>query len=304
MKFISPDRDLQSVSRDPEFPSLNVFLLGRRITCMTVPAMIEGIHTACKTNSRLTIGSYNIHSFNLSMIHPWFYDYFQKVDIAMCDGIGILKAIQYMGLKLPLPYRVTYTVLIPEVLRHCDQQGFSVFLLGAAQDHVSAAVKNLSKQYPSMEVNSHHGFFDMNDPQQNEAVIQAVNKAKPNVVMVGMGNPRQEEWIRLHGDRLNANVIMLGGAVIKRLGGVTSDCPQWISDMGLEWFYRLCQEPRRLGTRYLIGNPAFALQVILGKAFGSTLKVEPMLPMQNILRPISELQAEREKTTDRYLNLR
>jgi N-acetylglucosaminyldiphosphoundecaprenol N-acetyl-beta-D-mannosaminyltransferase len=276
METLIPSAIVQNASDVDTLPSLNVYLLGRRITCMTIPAMIQAIDAACKNDTRLTIGSYNVHSFNLSMIHPWFYELFQSIEIAMCDSVGILKAIEFMGVKLPLEYRVTYTMLMPEVLKHCNANDFSVFLLGAAEDHLSEAMGNLSKKYPSMRVSGQHGFFAMNDPKQNDAVIEKINAAKPNVLIVGMGNPRQEEWVRLYGHRLNANVIMLGGAVIKRIAGVASDCPEALSNAGLEWFYRLVQEPSRLGVRYLVGNPAFALQVILAKSFSSELHIEPL----------------------------
>ena len=288
-------KDPPSAEQLGTLSSINVHLLGRRITCMTIPAMVDAIHSACMSDSRLTIGSYNVHSFNMSMIHPWFYNFFQTVEITMCDGVGILKAIEYMGLKLPFDYRVSYTALMPEVLNHCDLHGFSVYLLGAAQDHVDAACNNLSRHYSSLKVDGHHGFFSMQDSEQNEAVIERINAAHPDVLIVGMGNPRQEEWIRLYGDRLNANVIMLGGAVIKRFAGVTSDCPKCISDLGLEWLARLCLEPRRLGTRYLIGNSAFMLQVILAKAFSSRLTVEPLTSVQ--VRKISSFFHKAAKTT-------
>ena len=94
--------------------SLNVHLLSRRITCMTVPAIVEAIHTACVTKNKITVAHYNVHGFNLSMQLPWFYNFLQGADITHCDGSGILKAISYMGLKLPIQYRASYTALMPE----------------------------------------------------------------------------------------------------------------------------------------------------------------------------------------------
>ncbi|HEY9832430.1 MAG TPA: WecB/TagA/CpsF family glycosyltransferase [Stenomitos sp.] len=257
-------------------PNLNVHLLSRRITCMPVPAIIEAIHTACIQNRKITVANYNVHSFNLSMLLPWFYNFLQSAEITHCDSTGILKALEFMGLKLPLEYRASYTALMPQLLEHCNKQGFSIFLLGSKPECLETALAQLKDEYPNIRVDGHHGYFDIEDLDQNEAVIQKINRVKPNILVVGMGMPRQENWIRLHGSRLNVNVIMAGGAVIDRLAGIVSDCPAILSEWGLEWLYRLCREPKRLAVRYLLGNPAFVLLLALAKFYASPLEVEDL----------------------------
>jgi UDP-N-acetyl-D-mannosaminuronic acid transferase (WecB/TagA/CpsF family) len=79
--------------------------------------------------------NYNVHSFNLSMQIPWFYSFLQSSEIAHCGSVGILKATEWMGLKLPLQYRASYTLLMPKLPEHCDRQEFSIFLLGAKPEH-------------------------------------------------------------------------------------------------------------------------------------------------------------------------
>jgi len=238
-------------------PSLNVHMLARRITFMTVPAIVEAIHTACTEGKKITVANYNVHSFNLSMQLPWFYNFLQSAEIAHCDSVGILKALGYMGLNLPLQYRASYTILMPKLLEHCNQHGFSIFLLGSKPQYLEAALERLRRQYPNIGLAGHHGYFAMEDPDQNEAVIQQINQVKPHILVVGMGMPIQENWIRLHRSRLNVNVFMPGGAVIDRLAGVVSDCPAFVFNLGSEWLYRLSREPKRLAARYLLGNPAF-----------------------------------------------
>ncbi|HEY9614266.1 WecB/TagA/CpsF family glycosyltransferase [Allocoleopsis sp.] len=255
-------------------PSLNVHLLSRRITCMPVPAIVEAIHRACVQERKITVANYNVHSFNLSMLLPWFYNFLQSAEITHCDSTGILKALEFMGLKLPLDYRASYTALMPELLKHCNKQGFSIFLLGSKPEYLEAALDKLRSKYPNIRSDGHHGYFDIENLEQNEAVIQKINRANPNILIVGMGMPLQENWIRLHRSRLNVNVIMPGGAVIDRLAGIVSDCPAFLSQWGLEWLYRLCREPKRLAVRYLLGNPAFVLLLALAKFYASPLEVE------------------------------
>lgn len=266
-------------------PNFNIYLLGRRITCMTVPAIIEAIHVACVEGMKLTVANYNVHSFNLSMQMPWFYNFLQGAEITHCDSVGILKAIQYLGLKLPLQYRASYSLLMPQLLEHCDRYGFSVFLLGAKPECSKAAIAQLRQRYPNIRVDGHHGYFDMKDPQQNTRVVQQINRAKPNVLVVGMGMPIQENWIRQNRHQLDTNVIMPGGAIIDRLSGKVPDCPELLSNLGLEWLYRLCREPKRLAARYLLGNTAFVFHIALAKAFSHSIKVEWMHPITRARKP-------------------
>jgi N-acetylglucosaminyldiphosphoundecaprenol N-acetyl-beta-D-mannosaminyltransferase len=256
-------------------PSVTVDLLGRRITCMTVPAIVDSIGDALLADRRLVVAHYNAHGFNLSMLMPWFYEFLQSADITHCDGKGVLKAISSMGLDLPNDYRVTYTQLMPRLLAFCNWHGFSLFLLGGKPETNEQALQHLRQQYSNMHIAGHHGYFRIEDPVENDAVVQLINRVKPDILLVGMGMPRQENWIRCNQSALTVNVIMAGGAVIDRLAGIVPDCPDWIWKLGFEWLYRLGREPRRLGVRYVLGNPVFGLTVLLAKALGHTLTIAP-----------------------------
>jgi N-acetylglucosaminyldiphosphoundecaprenol N-acetyl-beta-D-mannosaminyltransferase len=268
---------------------------------MTTSALVDSIHTACVEGTKLTVANYNVHSFNLSMQIPWFYNFLQSAEIAHCDSVGILKAIHFMGLKLPLQYRASYSLLMPELLEHCNQHGFSVFLLGAKPECLEAAVHQLQKQYPHIKIDGHHGYFDMNDTQQNSKVVQKINQIKPNILIVGMGMPLQENWIRLNRHQLNVNVIMLGGAIIDRFAKVVPECPTFLSNIGLEWLYRLYREPKRLGARYLLGNPAFVLHIILAKALSYPLKVRQMEPIRSAQEVMQSSISETDQIRSKYL---
>jgi N-acetylglucosaminyldiphosphoundecaprenol N-acetyl-beta-D-mannosaminyltransferase len=209
---------------------------------------------------------------------PWYYHFLQSAEITHCDSIGILKAIRWMGLNLPRNYRASYTLLMPKVLEKCNEHGFSVFLLGSKPENLEAALTRLSQQYPNINFFGHHGYFDKEDPKQNQAVIQQINQTKPHVLVVGMGMPIQEDWIQKHRNSLHINAIMLGGAIIDRLAGIVPDCPSFIADKGLEWLYRFCREPKRLAARYLLGNPAFVLHIALAKFYASPLRVQAIQP--------------------------
>jgi N-acetylglucosaminyldiphosphoundecaprenol N-acetyl-beta-D-mannosaminyltransferase len=243
-----------------EYPSFEVHLLGRRISCMTVDAIIEAVHRACLERDKITIANYNVHSFNLSMQLPWFYNFLQESEFAICDSVGILKAIRYMGLDVPFAYRASFTLLMPKLLEHCDTHKLSLFLLGAKPAVLDLALENVRRRYPNIRLAGQHGYF-----ANSRETVEKINAFGTQVLMVGMGMPRQERWILENRDNLQVNAILPGGAAIDRLAGIVPDCLNFLSNLGLEWFYRLCQEPKRLSARYLLGNPAFALQIALAR---------------------------------------
>ncbi|WP_218081558.1 WecB/TagA/CpsF family glycosyltransferase [Anthocerotibacter panamensis] len=257
---------VEMMNLPPEkLPTLDVLLLGRRITCITIPALLEAISNVCREGRKLLVSSYNVHSFNLSMQLPWFYDFLKSVDIAPCDGMGIMGAIRYMGVALPLDYRASTTLLMPRLLEQCNDQGTALFLLGAKPEESKVAVQRVKHAYPNLVVGGHHGYFSHKDKDQRAAVIRHINQFRPQILIVGMGSPLQEAFLHHYRHELDANVLMTAGAVIDRLAGMVPDCPERLQNMGLEWFYRLCREPKRLSLRYLLGNPAFALHVALAK---------------------------------------
>jgi len=264
-----PFSPLNLTSRTPEkshrTSSLNVFALGRKITCLTIADIQEAIALSCGRGQRITIANYNVHAFNLSFHLPWFHQFLKQSEIAHCDGLGILKALRFLGLEVQNHHRVSYTDLMPELLQQCNDEGWSVFLLGTKPENLERAIVNLEKGYPNAKFSGHHGYFSVHNPVANDGVIQTINAFRPNILIVGMGMPVQESWVQRYRDRLQVNAILVGGAVIDRLAGVVSDCPKWISQHGFEWGYRLLKEPKRLASRYVIGNPAFVLQIILAK---------------------------------------
>ncbi len=269
----SSSQHLETNVAEDDFPKINVSLLGRQISFMTISAILEEIKAACHSQRKLVIASCNVHSFNLSLHLPWFYDFMRNADIVRCDGLGIIKAIGCFGLNLPLEYRASGTELVPKLIEYGNDLGLSFFLLGSKPEHLQSALQNLGQTFPALSVVGHHGYFDKEDPEQNAEVVRQINQAQPNILIVGMGMPIQERWICQNMEALDVNVIIPCGAVIDRLAEVVSDCPVWISNMGLEWLYRLLREPKRLSKRYLAGNLAFALQLILATAYSRPLKV-------------------------------
>jgi N-acetylglucosaminyldiphosphoundecaprenol N-acetyl-beta-D-mannosaminyltransferase len=247
-------------------PTYNAYLLGRKITCITTSGLLSSIHNACKKRQKITVANYNVHTFNMSVQFPWFLNFLQTAEIAHCDGLGVVYALRFMGYAVPQEYRVSYSILMPKLLEYCNKSQRSIYLLGTKSEYLDAAIVNLRKQYPNAKINGHHGYFEIDDEASNMKVVDDINRCKPNILIVGMGMPIQEYWVQRYRDHIDVNAILVGGAVIDRMAGVVPECPEFLSNNGLEWLFRLVREPRRLMTRYLIGNPAFLLQIAFAKS--------------------------------------
>jgi N-acetylglucosaminyldiphosphoundecaprenol N-acetyl-beta-D-mannosaminyltransferase len=263
---ISSTENQVSKSNVKALSTYNAYLLGRKITCITTSGLLGSIHDACKKRRKITVANYNVHTFNMSVQFPWFLNFLQTAEIAHCDGLGVIYALRFMGYAVPQEYRVSYSILMPKLLEYCNNNRRSIYLLGTKSQHLDAAIANLRKQHPNAEINGHHGYFDIDDEASNMKVVNDINRCKPNILIVGMGMPIQEYWVQRYRDRLDVNAILVGGAVIDRMAGVVPECPEFLSNNGLEWLFRLAREPRRLMTRYLIGNPAFLLQIAFAKS--------------------------------------
>jgi N-acetylglucosaminyldiphosphoundecaprenol N-acetyl-beta-D-mannosaminyltransferase len=243
-----------------DLPINYAYLLGRKITCITSNLLIESIHKACANRKKIIVANYNIHSFNMSVQYSWFYEFLKNADIAHCDGY-----------QIPEDYRVSYSILMPKLLERCNESRLSVYLLGAKNQNMQMALENVSQMYPSIRISGHHGYFPLNNPIINQKIVSKINQFKPNILIVGMGMPIQEYWVQQYQEQLEVNAILLGGAAIDRLAGVVPECPKVLSKNGLEWLYRLVKEPKRLMTRYALGNPAFLLQVVLAKSMNDSV---------------------------------
>ena len=117
------------------------------------------------------------------------------------------------------------------------------------------AAERLKERYPQLVIQTRHGYFS---PEENDAVLEEIADFQPNVLMVGMGMPRQEHWVLDNLERIQANAILTAGACFDYIAGAIPTPPRWMGRMGLEWLYRLLTEPRRLWRRYLV-EPWFLL---------------------------------------------
>ncbi len=177
-----------------------------------------------------------------------------KADIVHADGMSIVKA----GNKFTdavFKERVATTDLVHDIARISEEGGFSVYLLGAKPDVVERAASNLKKIYGRINiVGTHHGYFE-DFSEEEEMVVNKILKAKPDIVFVGLGRPRQEAWcVRMQSRLTGVAWLKTCGGLFDFLSGDASRAPAWMINSGYEWLYRMLREPKRLFWRYLTTN--------------------------------------------------
>lgn len=181
-------------------------------------------------------------------------------DIVSIDGVGVVWGGRFLGLKIP--ERVAGIDLFNELLGLSEKKGYPVFLLGAKPEVLEEAVDSINRKYPNIRiVGSHHGYFWDDEP----SVVKKISDSDARLLFVAISSPKKETFINNWRDRLNVDFVMGVGGSIDIFGGLVNRAPEWMQRAGLEWLYRVFQEPRRMWKRYLVTNLEFAGMLIREK---------------------------------------
>jgi N-acetylglucosaminyldiphosphoundecaprenol N-acetyl-beta-D-mannosaminyltransferase len=173
------------------------------------------------------------------------------------DGMPLVWAVNLLGENLP--HRVYGPELMRRYTRRCAEKGHRIWLYGGRdQGSLAQLALNLRRDFPGLRIVGGYSppFRDL-EPHEEDEVVERINADRPDVLWVGTGVPRQEKWMARMRDRLEVPVMCAVGAAFDFHAGRISQAPPWMQDRGLEWTYRIAQEPRRLLPRYLYYNPAF-----------------------------------------------
>ncbi len=172
-----------------------------------------------------------------------------EADLVLCDGTPLLWASRWLG--NPLPERAAGSDVVPLLIRAAAEKGHRIFLLGGGLNVAAEAAGRLQKQYPALVISGHYSppFCDLLEMDFPE-IARRVRAARPDVLLVSFGCPKQEKWIAMHYHLLGVPVLMGVGATIDFIAGRIKRAPALMQRTGTECLYRLAQEPRRLARRY------------------------------------------------------
>lgn len=179
-----------------------------------------------------------------------FLQVYRSASLVLADGMPLVWGARLLGRALP--ERVPGSDLMVAVCEQAAQEGIPVFILGGPPGIAPLAATKLIERYASLRIVGYYSppFGFEADDEENQHIIDMINLSEARIVFVGVGSPKQEQWISQHRQQLTTGVLLGVGAAIEFASGSLSRAPVWMQRSGIEWFYRLCQDPKRLARRY------------------------------------------------------
>ncbi len=229
---------------------------------LTSGGALDAIEALVRAGRGGAVFTPNVDHVVLADDDPAFAAAYRAADLSLADGMPLLWAARLLGDALP--ERVAGSDLVVPLVARAAERGWRVYLLGGDEGVAPEAARRLSARFPALRVAgvdaprvSVDGGGD-----ESERALQRIEAARPDVLLVAFGAPKQERWIHRHRARLGPAVAVGVGASLDFVAGRIPRAPDWMRRRGLEWFWRLAREPRRLWRRYLLKDPRFALIVL------------------------------------------
>ena len=235
---------------------------GIKFHAVTYATLKQEISRCIATREPVTIGYMNLHGAYLYRNDIHFREFFDAENIVYADGFSITFLRKLLWGDVAADMRFTLTHELPDFLTFCRDNGYSVFYVGSEEAVVRAGIDYFARSIPGLKFGGCGGFFDQTaGSATSRSVLREIETFGPDILLVGMGMPRQEIWI--HGNRndIAAPIVYACGAAIEFYSGFVARPPAWLGSIGLVWLYRLIQEPRKLWFRYLV-EPFFLLPVV------------------------------------------
>lgn len=237
--------------RDTTTPTRHLF--GLEVDALTMDQTVALAERAIRQHERLLIGVVNAAKIAKLNADPVLRDSLLEADVLLADGQSVVWASRL--LRQPLPERVAGIDLFEELLGVADRGHLRVFLLGAKPDVLTRVEQEIAVRWPGVVIaGSRDGYFT--EAEADEVAEQIAGSA-PDLLFLGMTTPKKENFIGRYGERLGVPVQHGVGGSFDVLAGVTARAPRAWQRCGMEWAYRVAQEPRRLWRRYLVTNLAF-----------------------------------------------
>lgn len=230
---------------------------------------------AALPEGKLLINTINAHSYNTARKDVLFAEALQNGDALIPDGVSIVKACKWIKAKSQPKERVAGWDLFSFEMERLDEKmeklkegkidtsgsatNGKVMFMGSSEKVLALIKEKAAKVYPNLDIVTYSPPYkpEFSD-EDNRAIIEAINKANPDLLWIGMTAPKQEKWTYSHWDELNIHChVGTIGAVFDFFAGTVERAPMWWQRHGLEWLYRLLKEPKRMWRRYIIGNALF-----------------------------------------------
>lgn len=246
-----------SLPRCAENGYATVTVFGMTINNVTLDEVLEAIARQIAAREPGFVVTPNVDHVCLFQRNAVFREAYRKAFLVLADGMIVIWASRLCG--RPIKCKLSGSDLVYWVTEFAAQRGYSIYFLGAAEGVAAKAAEILQARYPGFRIAGSYSppfGFDQ-DPEQAAEVIRRVREANPDICYVAMGAPRQELWNANQVEAMGVPVCMGLGASMDFVAGVVRRAPTWMQQWGLEWAWRLGQEPRRLAKRYLVDDLSF-----------------------------------------------
>lgn len=228
--------------------------LGLRFHPLTKAQLLDEIFRSRAAGEQTIVAGANLHGLYVNhrsaeydrLLH-------QPGTIVIVDGMPIVLMLRLLGYKVDRDHRTTWVDWFEDALARAAREGRSVFILGHTQEMLNVGLAKARATWPALRIDGAQGFFSI-DPLSPEplAAIDRVNAFAPDILILGMGMPRQEMFAYRFASRIHAPVIGLGGAAFAYFAGFEATPPRWMGRWGVEWLHRLVSDPKRMAFRYLV----------------------------------------------------
>lgn len=233
-------------------------VLNCEFSAVTAQDAVEWARSWIRSGRRGYICTVNVAILMMMRSDPKLQRFVENASLVVVDGQPIVWASRLQGEQLP--ERVAGVDLVEDLCSMAAEEGWGVYLLGARRKVVEAAAERLSERFPRLLVSgAADGYFEAAEAPRR---ARTVSKSGAKILFVGMGVPRQETFIEDQWEDLGAQLVIPVGGSFDVIAGLTSRAPKLLQRTGLEWAYRLAQEPRRLWKRYLITNTQFIFHLL------------------------------------------
>lgn len=215
-------------------------------------------------DGKLLINTINAHSYNTALKDSLFAEALTKGDVLIPDGASVVMACRWLKAKSQPVERIAGWDLFVHEMDRLNRKGGTCFFMGSSEKVLELIRKRAAVDYPNIKVETYSPPYKPEfSEEDNKGIIEAINKANPDLLWIGMTAPKQEKWTYTHWKELDIHChVGTIGAVFDFFAGTVERAPLWWQEHGLEWLYRLLKEPKRMWRRYIIGNTLFLKNVV------------------------------------------
>ena len=250
----APEANNYLVRRPPmsmRFPCFT--LLGLRLHAMTKQDLLSLVISAVSEQTGCVIANHNMHSLYLYSREPRMQTFYSAADYVQIDGMPLVWLGRLLALPLKAEHRTTNLDLLPLLLEEAERRQWKIFYLGSRPGVAEKGARILQSTYPRLQIATRDGYFNMTrSGVDNQRVLSEIRDYAPDVLMVGMGMPRQEIWIDENAKDLPVAAFLCCGGLMDLVAREIPTPPRWLGSIGLEWLFRLVSQPLRTWRRYLL----------------------------------------------------